>query len=45
MLFNELTSGGLRLSFSENKLEIHAGIPGPATLKTLFSYALFIRQL
>ena len=22
-----------------NKLEIHAGIPGPATLKTLFSYA------
>ena len=23
----------------ENKLEIHAGIPGPATLKTLISYA------
>ena len=28
-----------RLNKLENKLEIHAGIPGPATLKTLVSYA------
>ena len=28
-----------KLSSLDNKLEIHAGIPGPATLKTLVSYA------
>ena len=27
------------LEFLNNKLEIHAGIPGPATLKTLITYA------
>ncbi|MDC1184407.1 methylenetetrahydrofolate reductase [Alphaproteobacteria bacterium] len=29
----------LHLNNLDNKLEIHAGIPGPATLKTLLSYA------
>ena len=29
----------LHLSSLDNNLEIHAGIPGPATLKTLLSYA------
>ena len=29
----------LHLSSLENNLDIHAGIPGPATLKTLLSYA------
>ena len=28
-----------KLNQLENKLEIHAGLPGPATLKTLISYA------
>jgi len=28
-----------KLNLLNNKLEIHAGIPGPATLKTLISYA------
>jgi methylenetetrahydrofolate reductase (NADPH) len=28
-----------KLNHLENKLEIHAGIPGPATLKTLLGYA------
>ena len=35
----ELKNWEERLNKLENKLEIHAGIPGPATLKTLVSYA------
>ena len=37
-----LGSGGIaeqHLKSLKNNLEIHAGIPGPATLKTLLSYA------
>ena len=36
---NSLINWEKKLNLLNNKLEIHAGIPGPATLKTLISYA------
>ena len=36
---SSLKSWEKKLDSLNNKLEIHAGIPGPATLKTLVSYA------